>query len=88
MPFKPLDKKALLKRSRAVPVKLAYKTYLRYSKRIFDNSIYRYKYKDFKKYIVYVYKYKDCNPVKIYLAVITPLLLIIVVDISEIRLKS
>jgi hypothetical protein len=47
MPFKPLDKKALFKRSRAVPIKLARKTYLRYLKRIFDNSIYRYRYKDF-----------------------------------------
>jgi len=47
MPFKPLGKKALFKRFRAVFIKLAYKTYLRYSKRIFDDFIYRYRYKDF-----------------------------------------
>jgi hypothetical protein len=47
MPPKPINKKALPKRFRAVPVKLARKTYLRYSKRIFDNPLYRYRYKDF-----------------------------------------
>jgi hypothetical protein len=47
MPFRPLGKKALLKRFRAVFIKLARKTYLRCLKRIFDNPIYRYKYKDF-----------------------------------------
>jgi hypothetical protein len=47
MPFKSLDKKALFKRFRAVFIKLTRKTYLRYLKRIFDNPIYRYRYKDF-----------------------------------------
>jgi hypothetical protein len=40
-------KKALLKRSRVVLIKLARKTYLRYSKRVSVNLTHRYKYKDF-----------------------------------------
>jgi hypothetical protein len=88
MPFRPLGKKALPKRSRAMLIKLAYKTCLRCLKRIFDNPIYRYRYKDFQKYIAYIYKYKDYNPIKTYLAVTTPSLLIVVVNFSKIRLKS
>jgi hypothetical protein len=45
--FKTLFKKALLKRFRVVLMKLARKTYLRYSKRVSDNLTHRYKYKDF-----------------------------------------
>jgi hypothetical protein len=40
-------KKTLFKRSRVVPMKLARKTYLRYSKRVSADPTHRYKYKDF-----------------------------------------
>jgi hypothetical protein len=40
-------KKALLKRSRVMPVKLARKIYLYYLKRVSANLTHRYKYKDF-----------------------------------------
>jgi hypothetical protein len=70
-------KKALLKRSRVMFMKLVRKTYLRCSKRVFVNLTHRYKYKDFQKYISCVHKRKDYESVKAYLAVTTPLLLII-----------
>jgi hypothetical protein len=41
------SKKALLKRSRVILIKLARKTYLRCSKRVSVNLTHRYKYKDF-----------------------------------------
>jgi hypothetical protein len=41
------SKKVLFKRSRVVFMKLAHKTYLRYSKRVSVNLTHRYKYKDF-----------------------------------------
>jgi hypothetical protein len=88
MPFKPRAKKALPKRSRAVPVKLARKTCLRYSKRISDDPTYRCGYKDFQKYTAYVYKHKDCDSVKTHPAVTTPALLIVIADSSKIRLRS
>jgi hypothetical protein len=88
MPFKPRAKKALPKRSRAVPMKLARKTCLRCSKRISDDPTHRCGYKDFQKYAACVYKYKDCDPIRTYPAVITPALLMVVADSSKIRLRS
>jgi hypothetical protein len=71
------SKKALPKRSRVIPVKLARKTYLRCSKRVSVNPTHRYRYKDFQKYISCVYKRKDYEPVKVHIAVTTPLLLMV-----------
>jgi hypothetical protein len=71
------SKKVLFKRSRVVFIKFVRKTYLRYSKRVSANFTHRYKYKDFQKYTFYVYKRKNYEPMKVYLAVTTPLLLII-----------
>jgi hypothetical protein len=75
-------KKALLKRSCVVLIKLARKICLRYSKRVFNNFIHRYKYKDFQKYASYVYKRKNCESVRTRSAVITPLLLMIIINSS------
>jgi hypothetical protein len=71
------SKKVLFKRSRVVLMKLARKTYLRYSKRVSVDLIYRYKYKDFQKYAFCVHKRKEYEPIKTRLAVTTLLLLII-----------
>jgi hypothetical protein len=70
-------KKTLFKRSRVVFIKLARKTYLRYSKRVSVNFIHRYKYKDFQKYIFCVHKRKEYKPIKTRPAIITLLLLMI-----------
>jgi hypothetical protein len=70
-------KKALFKRSRVILMKLARKIYLYYSKRVSANLTHRYKYKDFQTYIFCVHKRKDYEPIKVYLAITTPLLLII-----------
>jgi hypothetical protein len=78
MPSKPTGKKALLKRSRGVPVKLARKTCLRCSKRVFDDPTHRCGYKDFQKCGACGRKYKECDPVRTHFVVTTPSLLTIV----------
>jgi hypothetical protein len=75
MPSKPTGKKALLKRSRGVLMKLARKTYLRCSKRIFDDFTHRYKYKDFQKCGACGRKHKKCNSIKTRSVIIIPSLL-------------
>jgi hypothetical protein len=71
------SKKTLSKRSRVVLMKLARKTYLRCSKRVSINLTHYYRYKDFQKYAFCVHKRKDYEPVRVYLAVTTLLLLIV-----------
>jgi hypothetical protein len=78
MPSKPTGKKALFKRSRNMPIKLAHKTCLRCSKRVFDDSTHRCGYKDFQKCGACERKHKKCDSMKIYFVVTTPLLLTIV----------
>jgi hypothetical protein len=46
-------------------IRLARRTYLRYSKRIFKEPNYRCKFKDYKKYDIYLRKYKNYNSVSI-----------------------
>jgi len=58
-------KKALPKRSRGVPVKLARKTCLRSSKRNFDDPTHRYGYKDFRKCDACARKHKGCDALSI-----------------------
>jgi hypothetical protein len=48
-----------------VLIRLARRTYLRYSKRISKESIYRYRFKNYKKYDTYLRKYKDYNLISI-----------------------
>jgi hypothetical protein len=70
MATSPKDKKKTLpKRSHDGPIKLARKTYLKYSKRIFEDPTHNYKLKEFQKYIVYIRKYKDYTPVRTSLSV-------------------
>jgi hypothetical protein len=60
-----MRKSRLPKRSIDTPIRLARRTYLRYSKRIFKKPIYRYKFKDYKKYDIYLRKYKNYNSISI-----------------------
>jgi len=88
MPPKPTGKKALPKRSRAVPVKLARKTCLRCSKRIFDDPTHRCGYKDFQKCGACVRKHKDCDKARTRPVVATQPLLTVIADSSQIRPRS
>jgi hypothetical protein len=60
-----MRKSRLSKRSIGAPIRLARRTYLRYSKRISKKSIYRCKFKDYKKCDVYLRKYKKYNLISI-----------------------
>jgi hypothetical protein len=60
-----MRKSRLSKRSMGAPIRLIYQTCLRCSKRISKELIYRYKFKDYKKYDTYLRKYKDYNPINI-----------------------
>jgi hypothetical protein len=71
------SKKALPKRSRVVPVKLARKTCLRCSKRVSADPTHRCGYKDFQKCASCVHKRKECEPVRTRLAVTTLSLLMV-----------
>jgi hypothetical protein len=46
-------------------MRLARQTYLRCFKRIFEEPIYRYKFKNYKKYDTYLRKYKEYNLINI-----------------------
>jgi hypothetical protein len=63
--FTIIRKSRLSKRSVDTLIRLARRTYLRYSKRISKEPIHRYKFKDYKKYDTYLRKYKDYNLISI-----------------------
>jgi hypothetical protein len=60
-----MRKSRLFKRFIGTSIRLARRTYLRCFKYIFKKSIYRYKFKDYKKYDTYLRKYKKYNPINI-----------------------
>jgi hypothetical protein len=60
-----MRKSRLPKRFMGTFIRLARRTYLRYSKRISKEPTYRYKFKNYKKCDAYLRKYKNYNPVSI-----------------------
>jgi hypothetical protein len=60
-----MRKSRLPKRFIGVFIRLARRTCLRYSKRISKKPIYRYRFKNYKKYDIYLRKYKEYNLISI-----------------------
>jgi hypothetical protein len=60
-----MRKSRLPKRSIGALIRLARRTYLYYFKCIFKEPIYRYRFKDYKKYDTYLRKCKNYNSVNI-----------------------